>query len=105
MKYDEGKAPVHLVPPEAIDEIAHVFGFGAAKYAVNNWRHDIDSTEWSRTYSSIQRHLMAFWRGEDLDPESGMSHLAHAATQIVIMMIAQNEAPSMDDRFHKDGES
>jgi len=31
MKFDEGRPPMHLVPPEAIKEIAEVFAFGAEK--------------------------------------------------------------------------
>mgnify|MGYP001074572079 CR=1 FL=1 len=101
MKYDNDKAPLALIPSETLTQIAHVFGFGAKKYAVNNWRKDADSTEWSRTYSSIQRHLNSFWQGEDIDPDSGLSHLAHAATQIMILMIQQEEGKNMDDRYNK----
>ncbi len=99
MKYDEGKPPISLVPPECIEEIAKCFGYGAEKYGPYNWRHDVDKTSYSRTYSSIQRHLGAYWRGEDLDPESGLSHLSHAATQIFILMIQNQEGPQQDDRF------
>ena len=100
MKYDDGKTPYALIPIEAHEQIAKVFGFGAAKYGMNNWRKDLSETDWSRTYSSIQRHLNAFWQGEDADPESGFSHLAHAATQIMILMTAVNEGDkSCDDRW------
>jgi len=99
MKYDEGKAPIALIPPECISAIATVFGYGAAKYGQNNWRKDLDNTSYSRTYSSVQRHLNAFWNGEDTDPESGYEHLAHAATQIMILMIQNRYGKTMDDRW------
>ena len=100
MKYDNGKAPLALVPVDAINRVADVLGFGANKYGPNNWRDDGDSTEWSRTYSSIQRHLNAFWSGEDLDPESGLSHLAHASTQLMILMTHMSDGHlHMDDRY------
>lgn len=99
MKYDKGKHPIALVPPECIEEISQVFGYGAQKYGTNNWRKDVDTTSYSRTYSSIQRHLNAFWRGEDLDPETDLRHLAHAASQIFILMIQTKEGPHMDDRW------
>jgi hypothetical protein len=99
MKYDKDKAPMALVPPEFIEELAFCFGMGAQKYGEWNWRMDVDDTSYSRTYSSIQRHLNSFWKGEDLDPESGLSHLAHAATQICILMMQQKECPDMDDRY------
>ena len=102
MKYDEEKPPLALIPPECLIEIAKVFGMGAKKYGTHNWRYDVGDTSYSRTYSSIQRHLQAFWQGEDDDPESGESHLAHAATQIMILMIQTKEGPEMDDRWAKE---
>jgi hypothetical protein len=102
MKYDEGKPQLGLIPPEALLKIATVLGFGAAKYGVNNWRDDGGRSPWIRTYSSIQRHLNAWHAGEDLDPESGQSHLAHATTQLIILMIHQMEHPECDDRYKKD---
>lgn len=102
MKFDSDKAPLALIPPEVLPEIAKIFGFGAEKYGVNNWRRDSDKTEWSRTYSSIQRHLNAWLSGEDNDPESGMSHLAHATTQLMILMVhTKYHDKSMDDRYRE----
>jgi hypothetical protein len=99
MKYDNGKAPMALIPPEALKDIAEVFGFGAAKYGTNNWRDDGDITPWLRTYSSTQRHLNAWLSGEDNDPESGMPHLAHAATQLMILLTHTKFNPIADDRY------
>lgn len=101
MKYDKNKPQLCLIPPEALIEIAEIFGFGAEKYGMNNWRDDGGNTKFSRTYSSIQRHLNAFWMGEDNDPESGKNHLAHAITQLIILRIHQLEHPEMDDRYKK----
>jgi hypothetical protein len=99
MKYDDDKPPVALIPPECIIEIAKVLNMGAKKYGPWNWRDDLSNTTFSRTYSSIQRHLNAYWQGEDDDPESGLSHLAHAATQIMILMIQHQDGKEMDDRY------
>lgn len=104
MKFDNGKAPIHLVPPEVITSMATVLAFGAEKYGENNWRQDVDVTTWGRTYSSMQRHLNAFWSGEDTDPESGLPHLDHALTQLMIlkMQTLETTVPEMDNRFKKD---
>lgn len=99
MKYDEGKPPIHLVPAECIVAAANVFGFGAEKYGENNWRHDVGNTSFGRTYSSIQRHLNSFWSGEDIDPESGLHHIDHAISQLMILKMQTLEGPEMDDRF------
>lgn len=100
MKYDNNKIPMALVPAEAIEKVAKVLSFGAAKYGENNWRDDGHCTPYTRTYSSILRHLSEWSKGEDIDPESGQEHLAHAATQIFILMIHQEEHPKSDDRYN-----
>lgn len=100
MKYDRNKSPLALIPSQPLNEVADVLGFGASKYGPNNWRSDGENTEWSRTYSSILRHLNAFWDGEDLDPESGHKHLAHACTQLFILIQHINDGHhKMDDRY------
>jgi len=104
MKFDKGKPPLALIPPEILIEVAEIFAFGAEKYGINNWRKDGANTEFSRTYSSLQRHLNAFWQGEDIDPESGKNHLVHAITQLMILRIHQLEHPEMDDRYGVDNE-
>ena len=101
MKFDNGKPPINLVPPEAIIAAAQVFGFGAQKYGENNWRMDLDKFPYSRHYASIMRHLLAFHSGEDLDPESGLPHTHHALTQMIILVMCemQGDLSLIDDRF------
>lgn len=99
MKYDEDKPPFALLPPEALEEIVKVFGHGAKKYGPHNWRQDLHTTSYSRTYSSIHRHLNAFWQREDVDPESQLLHLAHAASQIMILITQSKFGQNMDDRW------
>ena len=76
VKYDGGKPRFDLIPAEPLVEVAKVFTMGAAKYGDRNWEMGM---EWSRVFSAMQRHLWAFWAGENLDQESGLHHLAHAA--------------------------
>jgi hypothetical protein len=101
MKYNAGKPQLDLIPTEQLTQIAEVFGFGADKYGRNNWRHDGSTTSWSETYASIQRHLTAWNDCEDVDPESGFTHLAHAATQIIILMNHAKHV-NQDDRFREE---
>ncbi|MCF6159519.1 MAG: hypothetical protein E3K32_13335 [wastewater metagenome] len=75
-KFDTGKARYALIPPGALEELARVYTMGAMKYEDNDWLRGMD---FDRVFSAIQRHLWAFWGGENLDEESGLSHLAHAA--------------------------
>jgi len=102
MKYDIEKPKIHLVPSDSIIEAARVFGFGASKYGENNWRKDLHKYAYSRHYSSIQRHLLAFISGEDNDLESGLPHLSHALTQMMILIQTIKDAPECDDRWKGD---
>jgi len=102
MKHDNGKPPINLVPSEAIIAAANVFAFGANKYGENNWRQDLNDFPMSRHYASIMRHMLAWNSGEDIDPESGLSHLHHAMTQLMILTVCQQEATAdVDDRFRR----
>jgi predicted HAD superfamily Cof-like phosphohydrolase len=97
-KFDATKVRVDLLPIDAMTQVADVFGFGAKKYFANSYRQG-ETVAWSRTYGSILRHLFAFWKGEDTDPESGLQHLAHAGTQLFILMEHTTHNKDKDDRF------
>lgn len=94
-KDDGGKAPWHLLPPDALNEIVLVLEFGARKYGDRNWERGM---AWSRPFSALMRHMWAWWRGEDFDPETGYSHLAHAACCILFLMTYRGRATGVDDR-------
>lgn len=89
LKFDTGKERYDLLPPEALHDIAKVLTYGAAKYAPNNWKL-VDDPE-SRYFAAVQRHLWAWQRGEKLDPETNVSHLAHAACSIMFLLELENE--------------
>ena len=97
-KFDATKVRVDLLPIDPMMQVANVFGFGAKKYFANSYRQG-ETVAWSRTYGSILRHLFAFWQGEDTDPESGLPHLAHAGTQLFILMEHTTHNKDKDDRF------
>lgn len=99
-KFDKDKTRVDLLPVDPMLQIASVFGFGASKYFANSYRQG-ETVAWSRTYGSILRHLFAFWNGEDIDPESGLPHLAHAGTQLMILMEHAKHNQDKDDRFKR----
>lgn len=91
-----------LIPPEALYRLAEVYGMGARKYTQkgipgdNNWRKGYN---WSLAYAAMQRHLWLFWGGEDLDPESGLPHLAHAAFHCMTLLTFMEEQSVYDDRW------
>lgn len=95
-KNDQGKVPMELLPMDAITEIAKVLQFGAKKYAPNNWRKGLAFT---RVLGATLRHLFAWSLGEDLDPETGLSHLAHAGCEILFLLHFEKYRVDLDDRY------
>lgn len=87
-----------LLPPGALIEIAKVFTFGAQKYGEDNWRNGIG---YRRLISASLRHINAYNAGDNLDPESGISHLAHAACNILMLLEYDNLGLGKDDRWKK----
>lgn len=75
-KFDGGKLQYGLLPPLALKSVVDVLTFGAEKYEPDNWKHVPDSKR--RYFDALQRHVWAWKEGEQLDPESGRHHLAHA---------------------------
>jgi hypothetical protein len=96
LKFDDGKLPLHLLSTEAMNQTAAVLAFGAEKYAAHNWRKGF---VWSRPLSATMRHITAFNAGEDKDPESGLSHLAHAACCIMFLLEFEKTHKELDDRY------
>ena len=90
------QAQLGAIDPEALYTLAKVAGLGTSKYSRNNYRRGY---AWSLSYDAAQRHMMRFWAGEDIDPESGLPHVAHAAWHMLALLTFQREHPSFDDRY------
>ena len=75
-KFDGGKLQYGLLPPLALKATVDVLTFGAEKYEPDNWKVVPDSKR--RYFDALQRHVWAWKEGEQIDPESGRHHLAHA---------------------------
>ena len=69
---------------------------GGAKYGPFNWQDDpVDASTY---YSAAMRHLMQWYSGEDIDAESGASHLAHVRACMAILIDAKASGRLIDDR-------
>ena len=90
------KCPLQLLPPAAMRETANALGHGAEKYSQWNFRGaGINAT----TYiGACYRHLSAWADGEDLDPESGLSHIAHISACCAILLDCMHTRMMNDDR-------
>jgi dATP/dGTP diphosphohydrolase len=82
-KDDQQKDRWDLLPTDAVRQVVKVLTFGASKYGDRNWEQGIC---YSRVYGAALRHLSAWWEKEDTDPETGLSHLAHAGCCIAFLL-------------------
>lgn len=98
-KFDSGKPPISLIPHDYLVAVAEVLAFGAAKYDKHNWRQT--GFEWSRLLDAAYRHLGAFNDGEDRDPESGLSHVAHLACAVMFLLVHERQRLGKDNRFKR----
>jgi len=86
---------LHCVPWEALEQVGMVYSFGSGKYADYNFRKGY---KWSLSFDALQRHLWAFWAREDLDEESQLHHLAHAAWHCFTLLLYSLTGRGTDDR-------
>lgn len=97
VKFDSSKPPLGLIPRTALEAEAQVLAFGAEKYGRDNWRKGM---EWQRMIDAALRHIVAFADGEDMDPESGYHHLAHAKCCLSFLLEYHAKQLGTDDRAH-----
>jgi len=95
LRYNNGKIRYDLLEPYAIKELAKVFTKGAEKYEDHNWEKGMN---WSNMIASLKRHLSDWEMGIDLDLETGLPHLAHAAWNIMALLSYSKIFPQGDDR-------
>jgi hypothetical protein len=74
---------------------ARVWDYGRRKYAEWNWAKGMP---WSVPMGCILRHLSAWQRGEDIDPESGLPHLDHISCNVRMLQLYARTYPDGDDR-------
>lgn len=84
VKYDTGKPDWTLLPFDAVEEVVKVLDVGSKKYSRENWQKVEPHRE--RYGAAALRHLSAWLRGERLDPESGLNHLAHAVCCLLFLL-------------------
>ena len=92
------KLPLHLFPRTAVVLGCLAFLDGGLKYGRSNWRKA--GVRASIYYDALNRHMDAWFEGEDLDPDSGLPHLAHALACIAILIDAQFSDKLKDDRMY-----
>ena len=88
-KADQGKPHPSYCPVELIKGVVAVREHGTAKYGdPENWR----KVSADRYHEAILRHVLEIW--EDpfaVDPDSGLYHLQHIATNISFLLKMRRE--------------
>lgn len=95
-KDDSGKPEFELLPFELLSGVNKILQYGRDKYGIENWKKD--GFQLSRAYNALFRHMIAFWNGEDIDKESGLSHLDHAMCNLLFMKYHLLNKPESDNR-------
>lgn len=96
VKHDQEKSRLELLSSTWIEGVGDVLAFGARKYEADNWRKGISQR---RLMGAALRHVFAYLRGEDLDKETGLSHLLHASCCLMFAFELRITKPELDDRY------
>jgi hypothetical protein len=90
------KAPISTVPGNVIAELGVAMLEGASKYGRHNYR--ATGVRASVYYDAAMRHLIAWWEGEDIDPDSGVSHITKLLACMTVLRDAMHQDNWEDDR-------
>lgn len=90
------KAPTSTVPTSVTYAIGLGLLEGARKYGRHNYR--VVGVLGSVYTDAAKRHIDAWWEGENLDPDSGLSHIAKAMSSLAVLYDAMVNDKLVDDR-------
>lgn len=90
------KAPLSCIPRGPLHELGLAMMEGARKYGRHNYR--VSPIRASVYLDAAERHLSAWWEGENIDPDSGLPHLSKAMACLVILRDASMTGGLLDDR-------
>lgn len=97
-KHDQNKPDLSLLPLPALVSTTRALEYGAKKYGRHNFYNGFTS---ERLIGAALRHIFAWNEGEDNDPESGVSHLGHAAATLAMLLTIEKEGTLTDTRRKK----
>lgn len=90
------KVPLHAIPVRPLLEVGLAMLEGGRKYGTHNYR--AVGVRMSTYYDAVMRHMMAWWEGEDNDPDSGVSHLVKAIACLFVVRDSMHMENCIDDR-------
>lgn len=97
LRFNDGKVPLELIPPEWPWGLALVMRAGINKgYPANNW---LQGMEWSKCVGSMKRHTARLEAGEWIDAETGQPHAAMAAWNALALLSYSLRGLGTNDLF------
>ncbi len=90
------KVPMSVLPAQVILELGLGLFEGDRKYGRSNYR--VAGVRGSVYYDATMRHLMGWWEGQDIDPDSGLNHITKAITSLLVLRDAMINDMWTDDR-------
>lgn len=90
------KFPMSYVPCPVLAELGIAMLEGGHKYGRHNYR--AVGVRASIYYDAVMRHMMTWWEGEDIDPDSGASHITKAIASLVVLRDSMIRDNWVDDR-------
>jgi len=90
------KVPFSTVPAIVVGELGVAMMEGALKYGRSNFR--VIGVRGSVYYDAAERHMKSWWEGQDIDPDSGLSHVTKAIASLVVLRDAMIRGNWVDDR-------
>lgn len=90
------KVPLSTVPAPVLMEVGLAMLEGARKYGRHNYREA--GVRASVYYDALMRHMMDWWEGEDIDPDSGLSHVTKAIATLTVLRDSMIRENWVDDR-------
>ena len=90
------KVPLHAVPVKPLFEVGLAMMEGGRKYGTHNYR--AIGVRVSTYYDAVMRHMMSWWEGEDIDPDSGVHHLVKAMACLFVVRDGMHMENCIDDR-------
>ena len=87
---------ITCVPFTVLWELGLAMMEGGRKYGRHNYR--VIGVRASIYVDAAMGHIMQWWEGEDIDPESGISHITKAIASLVVLRDAMIQGMFTDDR-------
>lgn len=99
IKERTGKLKWDLLDLAVLEELVQVLTHGAEKYSAHSWQR-VPQTEY---FAALMRHLTAHQKGEELDQESKLPHLAHALCDLYFLLWFDMQDRKHDEWYVEEG--